>query len=66
MCRDCITQMCGFVAFHANDHYAGHGPSTVKLFWTRLAVSGEPEGYTGLGEILPSAGYMARLAVAVA
>jgi NAD(P)-dependent dehydrogenase (short-subunit alcohol dehydrogenase family) len=33
---------------------------------TRLAVSGEPEGYTGLGEILPSAAYMARLAVAVA
>ena len=33
---------------------------------TRLAVSGEPEGHTGLGEILPSAAYMARLEVAVA
>ena len=42
----------------------GRGRSS--CFGTRLAVSGEPEGYTGLGEILPSAGYMARLAVAVA
>jgi hypothetical protein len=33
---------------------------------TRLAVSGEPEGHMGLGEILPSAAYMARLEVAVA
>ena len=38
----------------------------VNCSGTRLAVSGEPEGHTGLGEILPSAAYMARLAVAVA
>jgi hypothetical protein len=29
----CITQACGLVAFHANNHYAGHGPGTVKFFW---------------------------------
>jgi hypothetical protein len=49
---------------YANNHCAGHGPGTVKLF--RDTFSGEPEGHMGLGEILPSAAYMARLEVAVA
>jgi hypothetical protein len=50
---------------YRNNHYAGHGPGS-NCSGTRLAVSGEPEGRTGLGEILPSAAYMARLAVAAA
>jgi Uncharacterized conserved protein len=34
---------------YANNHYAGHGPGRSSCFGTRLAVSGEPEGHTGLG-----------------
>src|SRR5260370_7296754 len=58
--------------------WASHRCRLSCCSWRRLALSGagdirapdprdvtcEPEGYTGLGEILPSAAYMARLALA--